>query len=688
MQEDYFSLQQKYKDALRECENLRRKVVRLERDKKYNSVMTELIERMRDFNAEEKERQALYNQLLLDNCPDIILIFDNHLQCIFGTTLASSFLGYSTPSDLPGKLLHALFSRKFPEDWCQRLLKICGDAVNQQLSARRTEKIPTDAGEPQHIQVSVSPAIDQNGKTMGAVVVLDDLTEIISLKEKAEQSSSAKSAFLANMSHEIRTPMNAIKGMTDLLLMTTLDEVQTKYLQSISSASTTLIKIINDILDYSKIDAQKMELIPQEYDFASLVHDITSIIYLKAFNKRIHFVADISPTIPAMLWGDELRIKQVLLNLLNNAVKYTVEGYVMLSVTEERVDEDQVLLHFSIQDTGLGIKPEEKSSLFDVFGQLDIMKNRTSEGTGLGLPISKRIVDLMGGDMQVESEYGKGSQFSFSILQKDLHKGPLVHLENLAHDARALLLSDARCDVCGIIFDRLQADFVCCESAEGLSRLEGKPFTHVFYQYHGWRSFPWADQPLLANARKIALMDLSEGSQPVEAGHAVLYEPAWVLPVSKYFLAQNVSNAQQRHHDRSRIGPFKAPSAQVLIVDDYEINLVVCYEILKHYDILAETAISGHVAVEMCQDKKYDLIFMDHMMPEMDGLETAAKIRKESRLNKETPIIALTANAIMGMKEVYLAGGMNDYISKPIELDEMNRVLLEHLDPAKIKHQE
>ncbi len=662
-----------YRAARRECDNLKRKIVRLERDKKYNAVMTQNIERMRDFNSAERELQFLYNQLLLTNCPDMIFVLDKNLCFILGTEAGCDYLGYSSINDIAGKHLGAIFARRFPAEWAQKLEETCALAMEAQARKKRSDKVMDNDGAALRLDINVSPAINAEGACMGAVVVLHDMTEITLLKEKAEQSSSAKSAFLANMSHEIRTPMNAIKGMTDLLMMTTVDDVQEKYLKNISSASATLIKIINDVLDYSKIDAEKMELVPDSYDSLSFINDVVNIMYMKAVEKGVRFVADISPDIPAQMFGDELRLKQVLLNLLNNAIKFTKEGHVHLKIECERVGEEAVRLSFVVSDTGIGIKEEEKSKLFDAFGQLDLLKTRASEGTGLGLVIAQRIVELMGGELNVESRYGEGSVFSFSILQKDEGKGVIVDPSMRCDGMRVLLLGESY-DLYIPIFSRLGVEAKCIHSPGALARDEEVAYAHVFYEHAQWEDVVRESRERFGGAGVSAVLSLRESGNMPDAYADCIYEPILITAVAKCLRCG--APGGERAEQAPLMGNFKLKDTNVLIVDDNEINLIVCAEILKHYGVDPDTALSGAEALRMAEGKAYDIIFMDHMMPEMDGLEATRKIRASSAKNKETPIVALTANAIKGMRETYLSGGMDDYISKPIEIEEIERVFL------------
>ena len=394
-------------------------------------------------------------------------------------------------------------------------------------------------------------------------------------KDAALQASKTKSEFLSNMSHEIRTPINAILGMNEMILREAKDKNILEYAENVKNAGNNLLGIVNDILDFSKIEAGKMEIIPVEYELASLLNDLVNMIQKRAENKGLQFIVVADKSLPTVLFGDEIRIKQVVTNILTNAVKYTEQGFVVLRVEPIQKFSKSLMIRFSIKDTGIGIKPEDIAKLFNAFERIEEKRNRTIEGTGLGMNITQSLLMMMGSDLKVESVYGEGSTFYFDIEQNIINPEPM-------------------------------GDF-----------------------------------------------------------------------------AENFRRSLQQHKEYHQ--KFTAPDAKILIVDDTVMNLTVVKGLLKQTKIQIDTSESGIDALELVQKNHYDIIFLDHRMPKMDGVETLQKMKiLPNNLNQNTPVISLTANAISGAREQYIAAGFQDYLTKPINSIKLEEMIMKYLPAEKV----
>lgn len=498
-----------------------------------------------------------------------------------------------------------------------------------------------------------------------------------------EQAANMKSDFLANMSHEIRTPMNAVIGMAEMALREELPPLAREYVNLIISSGKTLLTIINDILDFSKIESGKMDIIEDEYEPMSIIHDISTIIATRIGDKSIELIIDVDPDLPNKLYGDCIRIKQIIVNLANNAVKFTKRGMVKLTVSSKKHSEDRIDLNISVQDTGMGIKKADLSRLFQSFQQLDSKRNRNIEGTGLGLAISKRLVSLMNGSIHVESEYEVGSTFSFTVPQKIVDGQPCVSLQEEETVVWGLVgnqhvLQQLRCDV-----EKLGCTFCEIKKGQNLDELDRTGVSHFFVEdcMYTDNVKQWLeDQDGIIGVRMVDYYSNAESDSPKIL---VLRKPVYALNVAMILNHEDIHSAL--FEDEGDVLDFVAPEANILIVDDNKVNLTVAEGLLAPLQMQIDTAASGQEAVAMISVKRYDLIFMDHMMPEIDGVETTRLIRRFHPDYDDVPIIALTANAVEGTKEMFLSEGMNDFVAKPIELRIITSKLKHWLPKAKIQ---
>ena len=427
--------------------------------------------------------------------------------------------------------------------------------------------------------VTVRPFVRQQG-------------ELLEEKVRAESANLAKSDFLANMSHEIRTPINAVLGMNEMILREGRKTREIKdgvprdvqesvrnivlYAGDVENAGHNLLAIVNDILDFSKIESGRMDLVNAPYKLSSLLGDLSNMIHMKAQDKKLDFVIDVDKSLPDELLGDELRVRQILTNILSNAVKYTEEGYVRMKLFGEKREDGMIWLISEVADTGIGIRQEDARKMFNKFERLELNRNSTVEGTGLGLAITQRLLEMMGGTISVESEYGKGSTFTVRIPQKIINDAPI-------------------------------GDFQ--------ARFESSVLEAEVYRES-----------------------------------------------------------------------FRAPEARILIVDDTRMNLMVATNLLKNSCMKIDTASGGAEAVDMAAKNEYDLILMDQRMPEMDGTEALHRIRAtEDGKSSEVPIICLTADAVVGAREKYLADGFSDYLTKPIDSFALEKMLMRYLPTSKLE---
>jgi signal transduction histidine kinase/CheY-like chemotaxis protein len=488
----------------------------------------------------------------------------------------------------------------------------------------------------------------------------------------ADKENKYKSDFLASMSHEIRTPLNAIIGMSELALRETPASTSlSESLISISQAGSNLLSIINDVLDMSKIESGKFKLTLGQYSLSSLLDNVIKVIRVRFYDKSIQFFVNIDSRIPNELTGDEARIRQILFNLLSNAVKYTINGFVRFTVTGDVINDHMVSLRFEVCDTGIGIKKEDMQKLFSGFTRLDAQRNRNVEGTGLGLAIAKKLCAEMGGDITVLSEYGKGSTFTVVIPQK-YSKGAQLAMVN-DPDAKGVLLYSLTPLFVDSVSDTLRnlgVPTVVADSPDHFLR-ELETDRHAF-------AFIPVDilnraAPLVLRLQlntTLVLTSAPEEHMPF-SGLPVLSMPVYATSVA------NLLNGvrQARKEKQFNLG-FTAPDARVLIVDDINTNLKVTALLLAPYKMQVDTCNNGDASVEMVRNKRYDIVFMDHMMPGTDGIEATARIRAlGGEYFEQIPIIALTASALTGMREMFLSKGFSDYLAKPIESTRLNALV-------------
>lgn len=486
--------------------------------------------------------------------------------------------------------------------------------------------------------------------------------------EEAVMSSQAKSNFLANMSHEIRTPMNAISGMTDIILRETRRSEVAEYANNIKRACDSLLSIINDVLDISKIESGKLDIVEGEYSLSNILNDVIQIANARLELKTLMFVTNFQHDLPDKLIGDDVRVKQVVVNILNNAIKFTHSGYVQLDVSGTYQD-GNVALRFAVSDTGAGISPEDMEKLFIEFERVNTTKNRTIEGTGLGLAISKRLCEMMDGSISVDSVIGEGSTFTVDIVQKYQDYEPLAQVE----EQKSLLIFEARdCyrESLRLACDELSVPNLCCSLQSELNEaLNEQKFDYVLTSCLYLSKVEEMLRKLQLNSKIVLLADTSE----IKAKYDYL---SIVIPSNTMSIA-NLLNGKSNHFEKKEDAVnFVAPDCHVLVVDDNVVNLKVAKGLMKPYGFQITTAENGEEAVKLIEENRFDMVFMDHMMPIMDGIDATIAIRsKPEEYFQKLPIVALTANAIIGTKEMFLNEGMNDFLAKPIKLSMLHEIV-------------
>ena len=484
--------------------------------------------------------------------------------------------------------------------------------------------------------------------------------------ERLEKSENMKSDFLANMSHEIRTPMNAVIGMAEMALREDLPPAARDYIGQIKEAGRSLLTIINDILDFSKIESGKMDITEVAYEPMSLLYDVSNIIMTRLKDKDVELILDVAPNLPNKLWGDNIRIKQVLLNIANNAAKFTNEGKVTMRMGYTKTTPDEISLQITVEDTGIGIKKEDMGKLFESFQQVDSKRNRNIEGTGLGLAITKNLLTLMNGSIWVDSEYGKGSRFSCVLPQRIVDDTPSIGIG----EASSIV-------VAGLISNPYVKESLCNDAAKlGIEDIRLLSLNERTIFPDNKRIFIFIEYPLFTDRVEayvrnnpqitaVLMLDFYDHVDCDIPNLLILRKPLFALNIAM------ILNGEELHFDDEadeKEFDFIAPDAKILIVDDNAVNLTVAEGLLEPLKMNVDTAAGGKEAIEMISRAHYDIIFMDHMMPELDGVEATRIIRGFHPEYNDVPIIALTANAVEGTKERFCREGMNDFVAKPVEL--------------------
>jgi PAS domain S-box-containing protein len=625
----------------------------------------------------ERRRIMRRTETMLSNLPGMVY------QCLhdppdFTFTFVSEgclqLTGYG-PEELVGNSALKFFDMVHPDD-VAALEKINAETLSVGLPLETTFRMIVKDGTTKWIWER-SRVVEANPD--GSPYLLEgfytDITEQRRL-EAAELANRAKSEFLANMSHEIRTPLNAILGMADLALRNFPDPSVLGYLGNIKNAGASLLSIINDILDFSKIEAGAVDIVAEQYDVRSLVLDVVTMIHMRIGAKAIEFLVDDDPLMPRELIGDMTRIKQVIVNLLTNAVKFTRAGHVIFSIGAGVEKNGRCRLNMAVSDTGIGIRKEDMPSLFDNFSQLDTRKNRGIEGTGLGLAITRNLVEKMEGEIRVESVYGQGSRFSLHVMQRTENPEPMLAL---APDAlRRVAILFANKDKARILAKNLTSLGVDCVLADNPAQVDER-CTHVFFDA---AAYPRVRAVASRRAALIAVSPYAEDNPGLPQEVRFVNTP--LTSVLAAAMLDDSAIFRSPVHDGESSSNLRLCDARLLVVDDNDINLIIAENVLAAYGGEVVTASSGLEAVDLARSGDYDIVFMDHMMPDVDGVDATRLIRAlPGEKSRNVPIVALTANVVGDVRDMFLENGMNDFLAKPLDMLEIERVLRQWLPRGK-----
>ncbi len=513
--------------------------------------------------------------------------------------------------------------------------------------------------------------------------------------EELKVVQQSKDDFVANVSHEIRTPINTICGMSELVLQEELPYKVKENVKNMQIAGRNLMGVVSDILDYSELQSEQIELEEEAYNITSTINDVINMTMAKKNEKKIELIVDCNANIPSVLMGDEKKLRRVIMNLMDNAIKFTETGGVCLGISY-RKESYGINLIVSVKDTGIGMDEISLEKLFHSFTQVDTSRKRQEGGLGLGLAISHALIDKMGGAITVKSKLGKGTCVKVVIPQKIVDETPIAILENLGSENVATYINmeqfanpEIRDEYTSMVFHMVEQlrgkCHVCRNLAELQRRYEKESFTHIFISAVEYKENPTYFDEIAQKTNVVVILDHEQERLINSLSLLKIYKPFYILTIV------SILNGIYDRGKREKISQqkFITKDAHVLVVDDNQMNLLVAEELLSNYRIKVTRATSGKEALNKIVSADYDFVFMDHMMPEMDGVETLQRIRHMlGTYYQKVPIVALTANAVAGTREMLLSEGFNDFLEKPIERSVLERVLIRNLAPDKIVYED
>ena len=644
-----------------------------------------------------------------DKLPDLIFFKDTKGHYLLNNSVHLKCLGAETQEEVIGKTTYDFNPIETAEEFFQEEMEVIRTGIPI-IDKEETIRYPESVDKSYRLTNKI-PIKDSQGKVIGILGVSHDITnrkkadeaikkayeELEKTNENLKKANKVKGQFLANMSHEIRTPLNAIIGMTGLLLDTKLNEEQRDFAETIHNSGDILLALINDILDFSKIEAQKIDIEKQPFNVRNCVEESLDLIASKAADKDIELVYSIDDGMSTNVVGDVTRVRQILVNLLSNAIKFTDNGEVEISVSGQLRDHYVYQLHFCVRDTGVGIPIDRQDKVFQSFTQVDASTTRKYGGTGLGLTISKKLSELMGGTMWVESSGipGEGTTFHFTILAEISVEGQSENDMSALSGKKVLIVDDNQTNR-NILYRQTESfqmvPTVAASGYEAIERLQnGATFDLAILDYHmpEMDGLTLADEiRKLTNGKKLPLILLSsygyrEKKNEFNKFVATLTKPIKLIQLYNSLItvltkpigtSLTKERATPAHFD-SEVG--RQYPLQILLAEDNLINQKVALRFLDKIGYKADVAFNGIEALEALKLKDYDVVLMDVQMPEMDGEQCTIEIRKNITVEKQPRIIAVTANALNTDRERYLSIGMDDYIVKPFKLEELIRALVE-----------
>ena len=522
----------------------------------------------------------------------------------------------------------------------------------------------------------------------------ESMLEMIDALRKSERE---KDDFLANVSHEIRTPINTICGISEIMIKNGVPSEMQEDVLNIQSAGRNLMAVVGDILDYSELQEGDFEIIEENYHVSSTIYDVINMSMAKKSEKKLELIVDCDANMPSILTGDEQKIRRVVMNLVNNAIEFTNEGCVCVNFGYRKEDYG-INLIITVKDTGIGMSKESVENLFEKFTQADMGRTRKKGGVGLGLAIAQTIVNRMGGFITVKSELEKGSEFRVVVPQKVYDETPIVELSNKTDVSAAVYINmeqfiygtvrDEYSSVIQHMIEQLDVQCRICRNLAELKRLQKRDtFNQVFISLLEYQEDPIFFDNLSRTANVHIIIDHYDDVKVQNKNISKIYKPFFVLSIVTAL--KNAVSAIEQKNIEIENHQLYAPDAHVLVIDDNRMNIRVVEGLMRQYGVQVSYALSGQDGIDMLQSKAYDLVFLDHMMPGMDGIETFHHIRRKADLYfKEIPIIALTANAIAGAREMFMKEGFTDFLAKPVESSVLHRALKRHIPLSKQKTQD